>query len=467
MNRRWLLVFVLIVTLLGSFSFAEPQPAAAQGGVVWTAQFYNNRFLLGTPAATTSYGQLSFDWGAGSPLTDVNADNFSARFATDTYFSAGTYRFYILADDAVQLWIDFPPTQQPSLTSFNEPKPGQMLTVDVTLTAGTHHVQVDFRENEGVAYLYVSWANLATNPSPPAFPAPVSLGGSWTAQYYNNTFLGNAPVVTRNEASPSRDWSTGAPVEGVPADNFSVRWTSVQNLTGGTYRIRVRSDDGVRVYVNGSLVINEFHPSSGQTYESSVTLGTGQHSIVIEYYEAQGFALLDFQMVLPGGGGTVTPPATGTTATVTAWRLNVRSAPNTVTGAIIAKIDRGNTYPVLGSNADGTWYQISVNGLAGWVSGRYVSINQAGSTPPTPAPAPTSPTGYSVTARVNLNIRSGPSIGNTRLTYLPVGQAAPVFGRTADNTWYQVQYNGVTGWLSAYYVDLTPGADITRIPITG
>ncbi len=471
--KRALLIAVMVVALAGVVHPAA-QPAAAQSGVVWQAQFYNNLYLSGSPVLTTQYNSLDLYWGQSSPGTGVNADNFSARIAADPYFAAGTYRFYILADDGVQLWIDFPPTKQPSLTSFDAPRPGQMLTVDAALTAGNHHIQIDFRENTGDAYVYVRWANLATSPNPPTFPVPVAAAtGAWTAQYYSNATLTGSPTVTQSESAVSHNWGTQAPVSGVPADSFSVRWTSVQTLSAGTYDLRVSADDGVRVWVDSALTVDEWHTSSGQTYARSLPLAAGQHAFTVEYYEAAGDANINFSLTLPGGiSAPTTQPTTnptGTSVTILAYTLNVRSAPS-LTGQVLTRVSYNQVYPVLGTNANRSWFQINVNGTVGWVSAVYVRLSNETALPITDGSSVTTPTttsGYLVTARVSLNIRSGPSVANARVSALPAAASAEVIGRNAASTWWQIKYGTVTGWISAYFSDLQAGADLSRIPVTG
>jgi uncharacterized protein YraI len=468
------IVATILVATLGLAGLASPvlHPAAAQGGAVWSAAFYNNDYLLGNPAFTTQYGSLDLNWGASSPGPGVNADNFTARFATDTYFAAGTYRFYLLADDAVQLWIDFPPSKQPIITDFNAPEPGQMLTVDVPMTAGTHHIQVDFKQLTGVSYLYVTWANLATNPTPPSFPvaAPIAMA-PWTVQYYNNPNLSGAPVVTTTDTAVSHDWGSGSPAAGVPADYFSAQWTSVQYLSGGTYQIQATADDGVRVWVDGSLVIDQWHTASGQTYTADLNLAAGPHSFIVQYYEATGLASIN---VTINQIGVVAPPVvqptpapgpTGTTATVLAYLLNMRNAPSAVTGQIIAQVSKGQTFPVLGVSADGNWFQIDDLGVVGWVSGAYVQINNEQAVPVTGGQP--GATGYTLTSLASLNVRRAPGLGNARVGALQPGQTAQVIGRNADNTWWEVTFNGITGWVDAAFTELQPGADVSLIPVTG
>lgn len=477
--KRFVTVFVFAALVLtGMSALSAPQPAAAQSGAVWRAEFFNNNYLFGSPVFTTQYTNLELYWGQSAPGPGVNADNFSTRIATDVTFAAGTYRFYLLADDGAQLWIDFPPSKQPALSSINSPVPGQMLTVDVTLQAGLHHLQVDLVENTGDAYVYLRWANLATNPGPPTFPVPVNVGtAGWTAQYFSNPSLAGNPVVTQSESSPTHQWGTNAPASGVPADSFSARWTSVQNLTtGGLHEVRVTADDGVRVWVDSSLVMDEWHGATGQLYVRQVNLTAGQHVFIVEFYEAVGDAYLNFNLVLPGGiPAPGQPPAnpTGVTLTVVTYRLNVRSTPS-LSGQILTQITRGQTYPALGRNTASTWFQVNVNGTVGWVSGSFVQVNNEAALPvtdgasvPTPTPVSPPPTGNVVVARYNVNIRSGPGVSFGRLTYLPTGQTAELLGRNANSTWLQVRYGAFTGWLSTYYINLGSGVILANIPVTG
>jgi PKD repeat protein len=71
---------------------------------------------------------------------------------------------------------------------------------------------------------------------------------------------------------------------------------------------------------------------------------------------------------------------------------------------------------------------------------------------PTPTPAPATPT---VTARVNLHIRSGPGTNYPVVGVLLAGQSAQITGVSADGNWWQISFAGAQngrGWISAYYV---------------
>ena len=78
-----------------------------------------------------------------------------------------------------------------------------------------------------------------------------------------------------------------------------------------------------------------------------------------------------------------------------------------------------------------------------------------------------------ITAEVNLNVRAQPSTNSPSLQVVPAGTAMLAIGRTATSDWLQVQYKGVIGWVSAFYVSsaqffstlpVTDGTDPAVVP---
>jgi uncharacterized protein YraI len=291
-------------------------------------------------------------------------------------------------------------------------------------------------------------------------------GGMWTAEYFNNPNLIGPAVLVQSEASPSHEWGWGAPAAGIPADYFSARWTTTAYLNAGTYQISVRVDDGVRVYVNGVLYINEWHPATGQTYSATIPLTAGNHTFVIEFYEAAEVAFVRYSFNAVGVG-----PIPGTPqATVTTYRLNVRSIPNPYTGTVIAQISQGETYPVIGRNADTSWLQLNVNGLPGWVNARYVAASNIGGVPitdggsyPTPPPPPPPGATAAVTAYL-LNVRNQPNpFTGAVLAQIRRNEIYPVVGRNLDTSWVQINVRGVIGWVRSSWVALS---NMAGVPVT-
>ena len=108
-------------------------------------------------------------------------------------------------------------------------------------------------------------SDCSTAATPPA-PTCTSASAAWTETYFNNILLAS-PVALSRTSSPlllAYDWGTGSPGSGVNSDNFSARFTRTVTLpSAGMYRFTVGTDDGQRLSVNGSTVLNNWFT---QTY---------------------------------------------------------------------------------------------------------------------------------------------------------------------------------------------------------
>jgi len=108
--------------------------------------------------------------------------------------------------------------------------------------------------------------------------------------------LQGTPVIVRNDPDINFNWGSGSPDPLVPADNFSARWTRTLDFQSGMYRFSIRGDDGLRVFVDDNLIINEWRAAEAfpPTYTADVNLTGGKHAIRIEYYEAYFDAYIVF-----------------------------------------------------------------------------------------------------------------------------------------------------------------------------
>jgi PA14 domain len=96
----------------------------------------------------------------------------------------------------------------------------------------------------------------------------------------------------RCETAVDNDWGAGgATGVGVGTDHFSVRWVKTQNFTAGSYTFSATADDGVRVYLDGSLVIDQWKDQSATTYTVARSVTAGNHELKVEYYQNGGDAV--------------------------------------------------------------------------------------------------------------------------------------------------------------------------------
>jgi hypothetical protein len=128
-------------------------------------------------------------------------------------------------------------------------------------------------------------------PAPTATPVPLE---GWRGEYFANPSLQGAPALVRIDPAVRFNWGFGSPAPGFPADNFSARWTRAVWLEQGQYRFQARVDDGVRVWLNDALIIDDWRDGSVRTVSADRTLAAGWYSLRVEYFERTGEAVIDF-----------------------------------------------------------------------------------------------------------------------------------------------------------------------------
>ncbi|MGN9844019.1 PA14 domain-containing protein [Nonomuraea sp. H19] len=107
-----------------------------------------------------------------------------------------------------------------------------------------------------------------------------------SATYFDNADL-TAPKVTRIDPGVNFDWGMNAPDPAVSPDTFSVRWTGkVIADRADTYTFITTSDDGVRLWVDGTLLVNNWTDHSKRDDSGQIALTAGAHDIKMEFYDS-------------------------------------------------------------------------------------------------------------------------------------------------------------------------------------
>jgi hypothetical protein len=110
--------------------------------------------------------------------------------------------------------------------------------------------------------------------------------GQYTAQYYANRTLNGNPTTTRCETSINNNWGTAGPSGvGVGVDSFSVRWTGRHSFAAGSHTFTATADDGIRVWLDGALIVDAWVNQAPTTYTATRTLTAGEHEVKVEYYD--------------------------------------------------------------------------------------------------------------------------------------------------------------------------------------
>lgn len=331
----------------------------------------------------------------------------------------------------------------------------------------------------------------------PGLMVQADFGTNWSATFFASTDLTGASASASGVSAINFNWGTGSPningvtITGCPSsptctDNFSVRFTSSQTFSAGTYQFVVAADDTVRVLIDGGIALDKFNSSSGRpltTDTFNVNLTAGIHNITVEYNEFIGEAIIQVQWFLQGQGGT--PGSFGTSVpvgtAVPALSVQVKSVKGLAlrTGpylgaSLVSVVRPGTSYAPIARNKDEgtyTWFLITVDTHTGWASGRYLEVAGDPNSIPIQSTvfeqidgAPD--TGVRAAPRSIMNFRRRPSQRATSLGQISWGENLELLGRTiqgGENFWFQVRYNGQVGWIYAPFVS-TYG-DINVVPI--
>jgi uncharacterized protein YraI len=161
--------------------------------------------------------------------------------------------------------------------------------------------------------------------------------------------------------------------------------------------------------------------------------------------------------------------------------VNVRLLP-AIGAEVIGNVQAGWRAPATGRSPDNQWIRIDFNGEEGWIG--FPVINLFGDMNALPVADPrTIPYGGFESPRSGLTsasspisgklwesgirVRGGPSQAYPVLANAPRYTIFPLLGRTINNAWLQVNFEGTLGWVATRYVEIQNGASIISLPVDG
>lgn len=271
-----------------------PIPIVQSPITEWRGEYYPNRDLAGPPAYIRNDSNIDFNWDQGAP-SGFGPDNFSIRWTRNVDFSSDEYRFHVRMDDGARLYVD----NSLVIDDWRDNSVREV-TGDIWLGSGVHTIRVEYYEHTGAAQITVWWERKRdatdsdddddddeTENDDSSFP-------DWKGEYFTNRHLDGNPRFRRNDKRISFNWGNDSPSSRIPDHDFSVRWSRFVNFEPGRYRFNVRVDDGVRVYINGDRIINEWHDNAADEIYSAERNLDGGTDIRVDYFERRGGALIDF-----------------------------------------------------------------------------------------------------------------------------------------------------------------------------
>jgi uncharacterized protein YraI len=318
-------------------------------------------------------------------------------------------------------------------------------------------------------------------------------GFNWSATFYNTTTLSGTGVPVTGINGINFNWGTGVPivngvaVPGIPADNFSAAFTSSQTFQGGVYTFSATSDDGIRVIIDGQVLLDRFVGRVETTDTFTYTMTAGVHSLRVEYFEGVDKAIVRLQWVYSGVAPTVGPsPTPGPTNTpaptslpsipggatsavvIRASVLNIRAAPS-MYAPRLGSVLRGQEYQVIGRDESARWFLLQLSGFQGWALGYYLYIRSNEFNAPVISDYvlqdnPADVSGVVATSYGTLRLRAAPTTASAQIGRIVWGGVMAVTGKTRDGIWWQVVWKGTTGWAYSPYLRITEGS-LNDVPV--
>lgn len=269
------------------------QNAARGTGNGLKGYYYSDKNLINLVDQRTDKN-INFDW---KPTNKIGKDGFGVRWIGKIQpLYSELYTFRTVSDDGIRVWIN-----GQLLIDLWHDGSENLGVGNIQLQAGqTYDIKIEYYENnKWPANVSFYWSSqnqpLEIVPTSQLYTPPAPAAGNGTglrAEYYGDKNLGSLKTVII-DPDINFDWGNrGLPVDGVSHNNFSVRWTGkMQPLYNETYTFKTVSDDGVRLYINGRLIIDDWTTHSSKVDTAKIDLQAGvMYDIKIEYYQETGMA---------------------------------------------------------------------------------------------------------------------------------------------------------------------------------
>lgn len=171
----------------------------------------------------------------------------------------------------------------------------------------------------------------------------------------------------------------------------------------------------------------------------------------------------------------------GVTLLINRDGVNVRLLP-ALGAEVLGFVNAGWTASVTGRSPDNEWVRIDFNGEEAWIGTAVINLFGDINSLPVADPRTIPYGGFespragltSVTTDITgkladsgLRVRAGPSRAYPVLANAPRNSIVSLLGRSANNAWLQVSFEGTLGWIATGYVEIQNGRNVFELPIDG
>ena len=238
----------------------------------WTVTYFDG-VDLDQAAGYATVDRL--DKAVGARPAIVGSSTWSMRAKRTLTLPLGRYRIHTLVDDGIRVKVD-------GLVRLDRWKQQSATAYDTIFEhrGGSVEIEVEYYQQYGGAVLDVELV-------------PQGFFG----EYYRGRELEkdnaagldrNVPIAYRWEDNVDFDFGRGARLPRIGSDEFSARWTGPVELPVGRWRLKALADDGIRVYLDGRLIIDEWQTQGATEFSRLMDLVGRSYELRVEYFEASG-----------------------------------------------------------------------------------------------------------------------------------------------------------------------------------
>ena len=259
-------------------------PASCPGA--WRATYSS-----GSDQAIQCENSLNLSLASGaSPMPGISSSFEASWSTTVTVDSARLYSFFTTGDDVSSMSIDG--TQVFKQGSGSQGTDTVTALTEKRLSAGTHTIDVTYRPKTGTSLAALAFTpSFAVGPVSAPLPTAVPLSGGaaptllcspgeWIVEYFGTTTVSGAPVSTVCDPTLDERYSGSSKPPGLNSfTNFSASWTGELVFAAGVTRFTTKSDDSMRIWVDGRQILEKWGQSSTVEVWATPRLAAGTHTI--------------------------------------------------------------------------------------------------------------------------------------------------------------------------------------------
>ena len=247
---------------------------------------------------------VDFNWGPMAPMANFPADHFSVRWDGEIESTiAGSYAFHVAGSEGARLWVN----GRSLIDRWVNQSEREHSGIIHLEGRQRYPVRLEYFEAAGDAAVHLFWtppqSEKAVIPGGQLshFPAQEPMRNGLLGSYHRGSNFKGDPIE-RIDRVIDFAWSGTGPMPGFGINYFSVRWEGeVEAPISGPVTFRATTDDGVRLWVGGQLIIDEWRPREPTESLGEIILQAGRrYPLRMDYYQATKQASARFAWSGPG-----------------------------------------------------------------------------------------------------------------------------------------------------------------------